>query len=63
VAAGKRCFSARSARRLVDKLALNDNSVRVCAGHFRKGGIKPLVRSGYRNWLNLNASSTAARLT
>src|SRR6476620_4450132 len=42
--------------------ALNDNSVRVCADHFRKGGIKPLVRSGYRNRLNLNASSTAGKI-
>ena len=42
--------------------ALNNNSVRLCSDHISKGNIKPFIGSGYRNWLNLNASGTAGKV-
>src|SRR4029450_9225232 len=43
--------------------ALNDNSVRLCSRHGRKGSVEFLIRSAYHDWLNLNTCNAAGALS
>src|SRR2546430_3060529 len=43
--------------------ALNDNGVRLHFRNGRKGSVEFLIRSAYRDWLNLNTCNTAGTLS